>query len=160
MCRCICLFPPSSHFSIREYFIRTQPYLPLSLLSPSFPSFLRPSKLDPRENLGVTGPSGCGKSSLALLLTRMYAPQQGRVFLDGFDISTLDPSWLRRTVVVITQEVRERMRRTASESFSSSFTFSPSLPPSAPPLLRHGPGEYRLRHARCVRSGHYQGSTA
>ncbi|TFJ81841.1 hypothetical protein NSK_007088 [Nannochloropsis salina CCMP1776] len=60
--------------------------------------------LKPRENLGITGPSGCGKSSLALLLTRMYAPLQGQVLLDGYDVASLDPAWLRRTVVVITQE--------------------------------------------------------
>lgn len=46
----------------------------------------------------------CGKSSLALLLTRLYAPTAGHVFLDGYDIATLDPVWLRRVVGVITQE--------------------------------------------------------
>ena len=88
--------------------LRLQHYLPSSqIVPPSIRPSPLPSQLDPRENLGVTGPSGCGKSSLALLLTRMYAPQKGEVLLDGFDISTLNPSWLRRTVVVITQEVRE-----------------------------------------------------
>jgi len=45
----------------------------------------------------------------------MYAPQQGQVLLDGFDISMLDPSWLRTTVVVITQEVREGGREGGRE---------------------------------------------
>lgn len=41
---------------------------------------------------------------MALLLTRLYAPTAGHVFLDGYDIATLDPVWLRRVVGVITQE--------------------------------------------------------
>lgn len=52
----------------------------------------------PGENLGVTGPSGCGKSSLALLLTRMYALNGGRILLDGHDVTELDTSFLRTTV--------------------------------------------------------------
>jgi ABC-type multidrug transport system fused ATPase/permease subunit len=54
--------------------------------------------LHPGENLGVTGPSGCGKSSLALLLTRMYGVQGGRILLDGYDVTELDNTFLRTTV--------------------------------------------------------------
>ncbi|KAM3572002.1 hypothetical protein VYU27_005990 [Nannochloropsis oceanica] len=105
-------------------------------------------KLDPRENLGVTGPSGCGKSSLALLLTRMYAPQQGRVFLDGFDISTLDPSWLRRTVVVITQEpllfsgtVRENIAYGMPDASEADITKAAQLS-NAHRFITHLPQQY------------------
>lgn len=83
-------------------------------------------QLKPRENLGITGPSGCGKSSLALLLTRMYAPLQGQVLLDGYDVASLDPAWLRRTVVVITQEVisrrKENRRSTSLSRLSNSLS--------------------------------------
>lgn len=54
--------------------------------------------INPGENLGVTGPSGCGKSSLALLLTRLYALNGGRILLDGYDVTELDSTFLRTTV--------------------------------------------------------------
>jgi ABC-type multidrug transport system fused ATPase/permease subunit len=63
---------------------------------PVFPDFTL--TLHPGETVAITGPSGCGKSSLALLLTRMYAPRGGSVTLDGYDIASLDTRWLRTTV--------------------------------------------------------------
>jgi len=54
--------------------------------------------------VGIVGPSGSGKSSLAKLLQRFYVPQQGRVLLDGIDLSSVDPSWLRRQTGVVLQE--------------------------------------------------------
>lgn len=54
--------------------------------------------------LALTGVSGVGKSTLASLITRLYEPQQGCITLDGVDIATLNPSWLRRQVGVVDQE--------------------------------------------------------
>lgn len=48
--------------------------------------------------LALTGPSGEGKSTLASLITRLYEPQRGCITLDGVDIATLNPSWLRGQV--------------------------------------------------------------
>jgi ATP-binding cassette subfamily B protein len=50
------------------------------------------------------GPSGAGKSTIASLLGRLYDPDAGRVTLDGRDLKTLDPSWLRRQIGVVAQE--------------------------------------------------------
>lgn len=52
----------------------------------------------------VVGRSGSGKSSLAALLIRLYDPQSGKVILDGHDLKTLDPSWLRRNIGAVNQE--------------------------------------------------------
>uniref|UniRef100_UPI00358FF3ED ATP-binding cassette sub-family B member 10, mitochondrial-like n=1 Tax=Myxine glutinosa TaxID=7769 RepID=UPI00358FF3ED len=52
----------------------------------------------------VVGPSGCGKSTLLSLLLRLYDPQQGQVLVDGHDIQTLNPSWLRANVGTVSQE--------------------------------------------------------
>ncbi len=60
----------------------------------------------PGTVLGIVGPSGSGKSTLARLLQRMVVPQQGRVLLDGVDLSLLDPAWLRRRVAVVPPEAR------------------------------------------------------
>lgn len=55
-------------------------------------------QLDRGKVLALTGPSGEGKSTLASLVTRLYEPRRGYITLDGVDIATLNPSWLRRQV--------------------------------------------------------------
>ncbi|MBX7265130.1 ABC transporter ATP-binding protein [Micromonospora sp. Llam7] len=47
--------------------------------------------LAPGEFLGVIGPNGAGKTSLFNLITGLRRPTEGRVTLDGQDISTLPP---------------------------------------------------------------------
>ena len=54
--------------------------------------------------LGIVGSSGSGKSTLAKLLQRLYAPQGGRILVDGVDIAQVDPAWLRRQIGVVLQE--------------------------------------------------------
>lgn len=51
------------------------------------------------EVVGIVGRSGSGKSSLTRLIQRLYLPHQGRVFIDGIDISLLPPAWLRTELV-------------------------------------------------------------
>lgn len=59
------------------------------------------------KHLAVVGASGTGKSTLGALLTRLYDPLRtgsGRVTLDGVDVRTLDPSWLREQIAIVPQE--------------------------------------------------------
>ena len=56
------------------------------------------------EVIGIVGPSGSGKSTLAKLLQRLYVPENGRILIDGIDLSVVDPSWLRRQIGVVLQE--------------------------------------------------------
>ena len=58
----------------------------------------------PGQVVGVVGPSGSGKSTLAKLVQRMYVPAAGRVLVDGIDLATVDPGWLRQQVGVVLQE--------------------------------------------------------
>lgn len=61
--------------------------------------------LAPGKMTALVGPSGGGKSTLQLLLARFYDPAEGAVELDGADLKTLKPRWLRGSVVgVVTQE--------------------------------------------------------
>ena len=73
---------------------------------PDAPEALRGVSLDikPGEMLGIVGPSGSGKSTLTKLVQRLYVPEQGRVLVDGTDLSLVDPAWLRRQVGVVLQE--------------------------------------------------------
>jgi subfamily B ATP-binding cassette protein HlyB/CyaB len=54
--------------------------------------------------VGIVGPSGSGKSTLGKLVQRLYAPESGRVFVDGVDLAMVDTSWLRRQIGVVLQE--------------------------------------------------------
>ncbi len=60
--------------------------------------------IQPGETIGVVGPSGSGKSTLTKLVQRLYAPTEGQVFLDGADLSQVDPAWLRSHIGVVLQE--------------------------------------------------------
>ncbi|MEO8836515.1 MAG: ABC transporter transmembrane domain-containing protein, partial [Caldimonas sp.] len=44
-------------------------------------------EIPPGEVLGIVGCSGSGKSTLTKLVQRLYVPEQGRVIVDGIDIS-------------------------------------------------------------------------
>ncbi|KAG2225414.1 hypothetical protein INT45_010050 [Circinella minor] len=54
--------------------------------------------------VALCGSSGSGKSTIASLLERFYEPASGTVFLDGNDLSEMDPSWLRQQIGFINQE--------------------------------------------------------
>jgi ATP-binding cassette subfamily B protein len=56
------------------------------------------------QTVGVVGGIGAGKSSLIHLLTRLYDPPPGTVFLDDVDIRDLSLRNLRRHVVSVPQE--------------------------------------------------------
>jgi ATP-binding cassette, subfamily B, bacterial HlyB/CyaB len=54
--------------------------------------------------VGIVGPSGSGKSTVAKLIQRMFVPESGRVQIDGVDLATVDPAWLRRQIGVVLQD--------------------------------------------------------
>ncbi|MNJ34843.1 putative multidrug export ATP-binding/permease protein [compost metagenome] len=59
--------------------------------------------VEPGETVALVGPSGAGKSTLFDLLLRFYDPQQGRILLDGQDLSRLEPQDLRRHFALVAQ---------------------------------------------------------
>ncbi|KAF9644674.1 pleiotropic drug resistance ABC transporter [Thelephora ganbajun] len=58
-----------------------------------------------REKIGVVGRTGSGKSTLALSLLRMVEATEGKIVIDGIDISTIGLEDLRSRVTMISQDV-------------------------------------------------------
>ncbi len=58
----------------------------------------------PGEKVGLVGRSGAGKSTLANLLLRFYDLEQGRILIDGQDISKVTQDSLRAAIGVVTQD--------------------------------------------------------
>ena len=56
------------------------------------------------KTLGVFGGTGSGKSTIALLLARLYDPDEGRITIGGVDTKEMDLGALRRGVGVVLQE--------------------------------------------------------
>lgn len=56
------------------------------------------------EFVAIVGANGSGKSTLVLLLSRMVAPQQGRILFDGQDIASVDLRSLRQQMTMVAQK--------------------------------------------------------
>ncbi|MEU6987001.1 ATP-binding cassette domain-containing protein [Streptomyces sp. NPDC046324] len=57
------------------------------------------------ELVTLVGPSGCGKTTTMKMVNRLIEPTEGRVLLDGQDISAVDPVQLRRRIGYVIQQV-------------------------------------------------------
>ena len=58
----------------------------------------------PGEKIGLVGRSGAGKSTLVNLLLRFYDLEQGRILIDGQDISGVSQDSLRANIGMVTQD--------------------------------------------------------
>jgi len=58
----------------------------------------------PGKSMAIVGPSGSGKSTTVSLISRFYDVDKGRVLIDGINIKSLDPQWLRKQVGLVSQE--------------------------------------------------------
>ncbi|MFH9609816.1 ABC transporter ATP-binding protein [Streptomyces sp. NPDC017448] len=68
------------------------------------------------ELVTLVGPSGCGKTTTMKMVNRLIEPTEGRIFLDGDDISTIDPVRLRRRIGYVIQQVGLFPHRTVLEN--------------------------------------------
>ncbi len=60
--------------------------------------------LEPGKTYALVGPTGGGKTTTASLMARLYDPTGGRVFLEGRDIRSVEPSERVRRIGFILQE--------------------------------------------------------
>ncbi|MCX5398752.1 ABC transporter ATP-binding protein [Streptomyces sp. NBC_00102] len=68
------------------------------------------------ELVTLVGPSGCGKTTTMKMVNRLIEPTEGRVYLDGEDISAIDPVQLRRRIGYVIQQVGLFPHRTVLEN--------------------------------------------
>jgi len=62
-------------------------------------------EVHPGETVALVGGSGGGKTTLVNMLPRFYAPDAGRILLDGHDIQSLTLDSLRANIALVSQEV-------------------------------------------------------
>ncbi|EAN2945073.1 type I secretion system permease/ATPase [Citrobacter werkmanii] len=82
---------------LKQINFRYKPDTPLSLENIDL-------KIGSGEIIGIVGRSGSGKSTFTKLLQKLYVPESGQILIDGYDISIVDPSSLRRQIGVVQQD--------------------------------------------------------
>jgi osmoprotectant transport system ATP-binding protein len=71
------------------------------------------------EVLVLVGPSGCGKSTTLRLINRLIEPTSGKIYLDGEDVTDINPSDLRRRIGYVIQQVGLFPHRTIAENIAT-----------------------------------------
>ncbi|OGR82001.1 MAG: ABC transporter permease [Elusimicrobia bacterium RIFCSPHIGHO2_02_FULL_57_9] len=61
-------------------------------------------EIGPAEKLALVGPNGSGKTTLVKLLTRLYEPVRGDIYLRGVNIKYLPPEEIHRRIGAIFQD--------------------------------------------------------
>jgi ATP-binding cassette subfamily C protein LapB len=62
--------------------------------------------IKPGERVAIIGTIGSGKSTLIKLLSGLYKPTEGKVFLDDVDMHHISPVFLRESIGYLTQDIR------------------------------------------------------
>ena len=58
------------------------------------------------ESVGIVGTSGCGKSTLIRLLLGLETPEDGSIYIDGFDLRELDLKYYRQSIGTVLQNAK------------------------------------------------------
>lgn len=61
-------------------------------------------KIKPGENIALVGPTGAGKTTITSLISRFYDATEGRVLIDGRDVSKVNLNSLRSQMGVMLQD--------------------------------------------------------
>jgi ABC-type multidrug transport system fused ATPase/permease subunit len=60
--------------------------------------------IEPGKVVALVGHSGGGKTTIAKLLAGFYYPSSGEITVDGVDIHSLEPSYWRQNIGIVSQE--------------------------------------------------------
>ena len=83
----------------------------LENLSKTFPGTDEPAVKDLSmeiyrgEIVVLVGPSGCGKTTTMKMVNRIIEPSSGRIFLEGEDVTSVNPDNLRRRIGYVIQQI-------------------------------------------------------
>ena len=80
-----------------NYSVRYRPDTPLILKNINL-------EINPGDKIGVVGRTGSGKSTLLLCLFRILEANEGKILIDGIDISKIGLEILRQSLTIIPQE--------------------------------------------------------
>ena len=61
-------------------------------------------KVGAGETLGIVGKSGAGKSTIVNLISRLYDPDEGEIFVDGVNVKDYAFETIRKNVAMVSQE--------------------------------------------------------
>jgi ATP-binding cassette subfamily B protein len=118
--------------SLRNLTFRYAPHLPPALEDVSV-------EVAAGETLGIVGRTGSGKTTLASLLTRVFNPPDGTLFVDGVDVNRLDPAALRGAIAMVPQDAflfSTSIRENIAFSSDTSPSTGPTLAPPVDPVLQ------------------------
>ncbi|XP_056148222.1 canalicular multispecific organic anion transporter 1 [Lampris incognitus] len=90
-------WPEAGRLRFEDYKVRYRPELDLVLRGIS-------CDIDIAEKIGIVGRTGAGKSSLTNCLFRIIEASNGRILIDGIDISTIGLHDLRSRLTIIPQD--------------------------------------------------------
>ena len=100
----------------------------------------------PGEIVGVIGPNGAGKSSLLRVISGTLAPAQGRVLLNGIDLSRASAAARARQVAVVPQSSY------LPDAFTVGEVVLMGRTPHLPLLGVEGPHDYEVVRAALERT--------
>jgi osmoprotectant transport system ATP-binding protein len=71
------------------------------------------------QTMVLVGPSGCGKTTTLRMINRLIEPSEGRILLDGRDISQVEPAQLRRGIGYVIQQTGLFPHRTIEDNIAT-----------------------------------------
>ena len=69
--------------------------------------------------VALVGPSGCGKTTTLKMVNRLIEPTGGHIYLDGADVTHVDPVQLRRRIGYVIQQVGLFPHRTVLDNVAT-----------------------------------------
>ncbi|HSK89811.1 MAG TPA: ABC transporter ATP-binding protein [Euzebyales bacterium] len=90
---------------------QAEPMIRLDQLTKHYPGQERPAvdavdlEIPEGEIVILVGPSGCGKTTTLEMINRLIEPSSGRIFLQGEDVTDVNPDHLRRRMGYVIQQI-------------------------------------------------------
>lgn len=91
------VWPDKGAIEFSNYSVKYRPDTPLVLKDLSF-------VINAREKIGIVGRTGSGKSTICNSIFRILEPFEGKIIIDGEDISKIGLSKLRKNLTIIPQD--------------------------------------------------------